>query len=89
MSLEGLVIHGQGISIHRRHINPLLTEICKTFSGENLYFMKSTFTRKGLQSKNNKLLTVPKINPKRFGLYLLVFVSVTCGISFSNSYWYK
>ena len=73
MSLEGLVIHGQGISIHRRHINPLLTEICKTFSGENPYFMKSTFTRKGLQSKNNKLLTVPKINPKKFGLYSFSF----------------
>ena len=39
MSLEKLVIHDQGISIH--HINALLTEIYETFSEENPFFMKS------------------------------------------------
>ena len=29
------------ISVHCKHINTLLTEIYKTFSGENLYFMIS------------------------------------------------
>ena len=35
MSLEELLIHGQGISVHRKHKNTLLTEIYKTLSEEN------------------------------------------------------
>ena len=46
MSLEELLIHNQGISVHHKHINTLLTEIYKIFSGENPYFMKSIFTKK-------------------------------------------
>ena len=46
MSLEELLIHDQGISVHCRHINTLLTEIYKTFSGENPYFLKSIFKKK-------------------------------------------
>ena len=46
MSLEELLIHNQGISVHHKHINTLLTEIYKTFSGENPYIMKSIFTKK-------------------------------------------
>ena len=41
MSLEELLIHDQGISIHHTHINALLTEIYETFSEENPFFMKS------------------------------------------------
>ena len=39
MSLEELLIHDQDISVHRKHIDILLTEIYKTFSGENPYFI--------------------------------------------------
>ena len=39
MSLEELLIHDQDISVHRKHIDTLLTEIYKTFSGENPYFI--------------------------------------------------
>ena len=46
MSLEERLIRDQGISVHRKHINTLSTEIYKTFSGENPYFMKSIFTKK-------------------------------------------
>ena len=46
VSLEELLIHDQGISVHCRHINTLLTEIYKTFSGENPYFLKSIFKKK-------------------------------------------
>ena len=46
MFLEELLIHDQGVSVHRKYINTLLTEIYKTFSGENPYFMKSIFTKK-------------------------------------------
>ena len=46
MSLEELLSLDQGISVHRKHVNTLLTEIYKTFSGGNLYFMKSIFTKK-------------------------------------------
>ena len=58
MSLEELLIHGQGINVHRKYINTLLTEIYKTFSGENPYFMKSISTKKrsNIQSKNFKSL---------------------------------
>ena len=75
MSLEELLIHDQGISVHRRHINTLLTEIYKTFSGENPYFMKSIFTKKDViyNLRTSNLLTLPKINTKRFGLYSFSF----------------
>ena len=46
MSLEELLIREQCISVHRKQINTLLTEIYETFSGENPYFMKSIFTKK-------------------------------------------
>ena len=46
MSLVKPLIQDQGISVHRKHINTLWTEIYKTFSGENLYFTKSIFTKK-------------------------------------------
>ena len=46
ISLEELLIDDQGISVHRKHINPILTEIYKTFSGENPYFMTSIFIKK-------------------------------------------
>ena len=46
MSLEELLNHDQGISVPRKHISTLSTEIHKTFSGDNPYFMKSIFTKK-------------------------------------------
>ena len=49
----------------------------KTFSGENLYFMKSIFTKKDViyNRRTSNLLTLPKINTKRFGLYSFGFRS--------------
>ena len=75
MSLEELLIHDQGISAHRKHINILLTEIYKRFSGENPYFMKSIFTKKDViyNLRTSNLLILPKINTKRFGLYSFSF----------------
>ena len=46
MSLEELLIHDQDITVYRKHKNTLLTEIYKTFSGKNSYFMKRIFTKK-------------------------------------------
>ena len=46
MSLEELLIREQGISVHCKQMYTLLTEIYKTFSVENLYFMKSICTKK-------------------------------------------
>ena len=71
MSLDELLIHEQGISVLRKHINTLLSEIYKTFSGENLYFMKSIFTRKDViySLRTSNLLTLSTVNIKRFGLY--------------------
>ena len=46
MPLEELLNHDQGISVYRKHINTLLTEIYKTFSGANINFIKSIFTKK-------------------------------------------
>ena len=48
MPLEGLLNHDQGISDNRKHINTLLTEICKTFEGENPYLMKSISMKKNV-----------------------------------------
>ena len=75
MSLEELLIRDQGISVHRKHINTLLTEIYKTFSGENPYFMKSISTKKDViyNLRTSNLLTLPKINTKRFGLCAFSF----------------
>ena len=75
MSLEELLIRDQGISVHRKHINTLLTEVYKTFSGENPYFMKSVFTKKDViyNLRTSNLLTLPKINTKRFSLYSFSF----------------
>ena len=63
MSLEVLLIHDQGISVHRKHINILLTEIYQTFSGEDAYFMKSIFKKKDVIIHNlrtSNLLTQDK-----------------------------
>ena len=74
MSLEERLIRDQGISVHRKHINTLLTEIYKTFSGENPYFMKTIFTKKdAIYNLKTSNLTLPKINTKRFGLYYFSF----------------
>ena len=71
MSLKELLIHNQGISVPRKHINTLLAEIYKTISGENPYFMKSIFTKKNViyNLRTSNFLTLPKINTERFGLY--------------------
>ena len=71
MSLEELLIHDHGISVHRRHINHLLTEIYKTFSGENSYFMKSIFMTENVtyNLRTLNLLTQCKMNKKSFGPY--------------------
>ena len=83
MSLEEVLICDQGISVHRKQINTLLTEIYETFSGENPYFMKSIFTKKDaiFNLRTSNLLTLPKINKKGLVFTLLVFVPVTYGIS--------
>ena len=75
MSLEELLIHDQGISVHRKHINTLLTEIYKTFSGRSPYFVKSNNTKKDViyNLRTSNLLTLVKINTKRVGLYLYSF----------------
>ena len=84
MSLEELLIHDRGISVHRKDINTLFTEIYKTFSEENPYFMKSIFTKKDViyYLRTSNLLTLPKIHPKGLAFTLLVFVPVTYGISY-------
>ena len=63
------------VSVHRKHINTLSTEIYKMFSGENPYSMKSIFTKKDVihNPRTSNLLTLPKINTKRFGLYSFSF----------------
>ena len=73
VSLEKL--QDQVISFHRKHKNTLLTEIYKTFSGENPYFMKSILTKKDVMYnlRTSSLLTLPKVNTKRFGLYSFSF----------------
>ena len=70
MPLEELIIQDQGISIHHKQINTLLTEICETFSEENPYFMKSIFTEKDVtyNLKTSNPLTLSRINTKIFGL---------------------
>ena len=75
MSLEELLIHDQDITVYRKHKNTLLTEIYKTFSGKNSYFMKRIFTKKDViyNKRTSNLLTLPKINRKRFGLYSFSF----------------
>ena len=47
----------------------------KTFSGENPYFMKSIFTKKGVtyNLRTSNLLTLPRINTNCFGLYSFSF----------------
>ena len=61
MSLEELLIHDQGISVHRKHMNTLLTEIYKVFSEENFYFMKGIFTKKDVMYnlRTSSLLMLP------------------------------
>ena len=75
MSLEELLILDQGISAHRKQINTLLTEIYKTISRENPYFIKSMFAKKdaihSLGTSNS--LTLIKINTKRYDLYSFSF----------------
>ena len=75
ISLEELLIHDQVISVQSKHINALLIENYKTFSGENTYFTRSIFTKKdatyNLRTSNHLIL--PKINTKRFDLYCFSF----------------
>ena len=75
MSLKELIIQDQGISVHRKHTNTLLTEIYKIFSGENSYFKGSIFTKKDViyNLRTSNLLTLARINTKRFGLYSFSF----------------
>ena len=75
MSLEGLLIHDEGIDVHRKHITEHLTEICKTFSGENPYFMKSIFTKNDViyNLRTPNLSTLTKINTRRFHLFSFSF----------------
>ena len=74
MSLEERPIHGQGISVHWKDINTSLTEIYNTFSGEDPYFMKNIFHEKRMYNlRTSNLLTLPKINTKRFSLYSFSF----------------
>ena len=75
MFLEELLIRDHGISVHRQQINTLLSEIYKTFSRANPYFMKSIFTKKDVicNIRTQSLLTLPKIDTKRFGLYSFSF----------------
>ena len=54
MSLEELLIRDEGVSVHRKQINNLLTEMYKTFSGENSYFMESIFPEKDVISNLRK-----------------------------------
>ena len=62
----------QGTSALRKHINASLTEIFKTFSGKNPYFMKNVKKKDIVYNlRTSNLLTLPKINSKKFGLYLL------------------
>ena len=79
MSLEKLLIRDQGISVHYKQINTLLAEIYKKFSREIAYFMKRIFTKKDViyNLRTSNLLTLPKINTKRFGLYSFCF-RVSC-----------
>ena len=70
MSREELLIHDQGISVNRKHINNLLTEIYSTFSGENHFFMKS-------------FLNLPKISTNLFiylSIYLFIYLSIYLSI---------
>ena len=61
----------QGTSALRKHINASLTEIY-SFSGENPYFMKNVKKKDIVYNlRISNLLTLPKINSKKFGLYLL------------------
>ena len=71
MSLEELLIQDQNISVHHKHINTLITENYKIFSGENPYFTKTIFTKKHViyNLRTSNLLTLPKINTKKFGLH--------------------
>ena len=46
MPLEELPIHDQGISLHRKQINILLTKIYKHFQGEIFIFWKAFLRKK-------------------------------------------
>ena len=46
VSLKELLNSDQGSSVHRKDTNTLLSEIYKTYSGDNPYFMKSIFTKR-------------------------------------------
>ena len=54
-----LLIRDQGVSVHRKHNNTLLTEIYKTFSGEKSLFHENQFDERkwNIQSKNIKSLS--------------------------------
>ena len=75
MSLEELLSRDKGLSIHCKHIVMLLTEIYKTFSEENPSFMKNMFIKKNVRYhlRISNLLSLPKTNTIKFGLYSLGF----------------
>ena len=69
VSLEELLIHDQGISVHWKHINTLL-------KGKSLLHVKHFHEKKKdviYNLRTSNLLTLPKINTKRFGLYSFSF----------------
>ena len=73
MSLEELLIHDQGISVHRKRINTSLTEIYETFYGENPHFKKTIFTKK---DKIYNILYIKFLNPtqnKYKKIWILLF----------------
>ena len=84
MSLEKLLIHDESISVPQKHIYiyiyiyiyTSLTRLYTTFSGENTYVMKKIVTKKRIfkQKKEHFLLTLPKINTKKFGFYSFSFL---------------
>ena len=78
-----LLIRDQGISVHRKHNNTLLTEIYKTFSGENPYFMKINSTKEnGIYNlRTSNLLALIKINRSgiysfSFGIYGIIYMTI-------------
>ena len=75
MSLKELLEIDKGMSVHCKHIKTLVTEIYKTFSGENPSFMKSLFTKRNVSYnlRTSNLLSFPKIKTIRFGLNAFAF----------------
>ena len=75
MSLEELLIRDQDISVHCKQIDTLLTEIYTNFQGKILILWKAFSRKKDVINniRTSDLLTLHKINTKRFGLYSFSF----------------